>query len=84
MLRLKRDRTHYLEGELVVGEHVIGVKTFKVEEIRAVVMDDGAEAQPVPPAGGHVEDVDPGVVLGDPAAPGLQGLRPVERHLANN
>ena len=45
-----------------------------------MVVDNGTEAEAAAPAGGHVQDVDPGVALGHWPAPGLQGLRTLQRH----
>ena len=68
------------EGQLVVAEHVLGVEAVEVDEVGAVVVDDGAEAEAAPPAGRHVVDADAGVVGRHPAAPRLQRLGPVQRH----
>jgi hypothetical protein len=43
-------------------------------------VEDGAEGEAVPPAGGHVVDGNPWVSLGDPTCPHLQRLRSLHRH----
>lgn len=68
------------EGQLIVTKYVIWVKTVVIDQLRTEVMDDGTESQPIPPTGGHVEDVDIAVVLSDPLAPGLQGLGALQSH----
>ena len=45
-----------------------------------MVVDDGTEAETVSPTGGHVDDVDPLVTVGDSPTPGLQCFRPVQGH----
>jgi hypothetical protein len=52
-----------LESELIVGKNVVRIEAVEVQELGAVVVDDGAEAESAPPAGRHVQDVDPGVTL---------------------
>ncbi len=52
-----------LESELIVAKNVVWIEAIEVQELGAVVVDDGAEAESAPPAGRHVQDVDPGVAL---------------------
>ena len=55
--------------------NVVFVQHGEVDEVRPVPVDDGAKSQAVPPRAAHVADIDPGVTLGGPLAPNLQGLR---------
>ena len=58
------------EGEVtVVGGFGRGEET-EVDEVRPELVDDGTEGPAVPPAGGHVPDVDAGVAGEDGPAPG--------------
>ena len=64
----------HIESQTIVSENIIRVKTVIVDQMRVVVVDDGAEGEAAPPAGGHVQDVDVGVAGGDLPGPGLQRL----------
>ena len=46
------------------------------------MMNESAERHAAPPGSRHVEHVDAVVALGDGAAPLLQGLRPLQRHVS--
>ena len=70
------------EGKLIIAKDVFWIEALEVDELWAEVVYDGAEAEPAPPAGGHVEDVDVVVALGHPLAPGLEGFRALHCHLA--
>ena len=70
------------EGKFIIAKDVFWIEALEVDELGAEVVDDGAEAQPAPPAGGHVEDVDVGVPLRHPLAPRLQGFRALHCHLS--
>ena len=69
------------EGKLIIAKDVFWVEALEVDELWAKVVDDGAEAEPAPPAGGHVEDVDALVALRHPLAPSLEGFRALHCHL---
>ena len=72
------------EGKFIIAKDVFWIEALEVDELGAEVVDDGAEAQPAPPAGGHVEDVDVGVPLRHPLAPRLQGFRALHCHLSSS
>ena len=71
----------HVERQLVVLVHVVAVQRVPVDQMGAVVVNNGAEAEAVAPARRHVEYVDLGVRGGDVFAPGLQGFGSVQRHL---
>lgn len=66
------------EGQLVVAVHVVGVEAVEVDEVWPEVVDDGAEAEPVPPRRRHVDDVD--LAVGDMLTPILQVLGSLKGH----
>ena len=69
------------EGKFIIAKDVLWIEALEVDELRAELVYDGAEAEPAPPAGGHVEDVDVVVALGHPLAPSLEGFRALHCHL---
>ena len=69
------------EGKLIIAKDVFWIEALEVDELRAEVVDDGTEAEPAPPAGGHVEDGDALVALRHPLAPSLEGFRALHCHL---
>ena len=69
------------EGQFIVAKDVLRIQTLEVDELGAKVVYDGAEAEPAPPACGHVEDVDALVALRHPLAPSLEGFRALHCHL---
>ena len=48
---------------------VPGIEAVEVYEVRPVSVYEGTEGQAVSPAGGHVSDADPGVVIQLPPTP---------------
>ena len=68
------------ESQTVVSKHIIRIQTLEINQMWMEVMDDSAEAESVPPACGHVENVDIPVACRDLFCPGLKGLCPCERH----
>ena len=52
-----------------VPSPVPGVEAVEVYEVRPVSVYEGTEGQAVSPAGGHVSDPDPGVVIKLPPTP---------------
>ena len=71
------------ESKFIIAKDVLGIKALEVDELGAKVVDDGAEAEPAPPAGGHVEDGDALVALRHPLAPSLEGFRALHCHLGS-
>ena len=69
------------EGKFIIAKDILRIQALEVDELGAKVVDDGAEAEPAPPAGGHVEDVDALVALRHPLAPSLQSFRALHCHL---
>jgi hypothetical protein len=65
----------HTEGQRIIAKDIILIKTIKVNELRTVMMNDGTEGQPTPPAGGHVHDVNIAICLRHSPAPALRGLR---------
>ena len=61
----------HTEGQRIVTKDIILIKTIKVNELWTVMMNDGTEGQPTPPASGHVQDVNIAISLSHPPAPGL-------------
>ena len=70
----------HVEGQAVVAEHVVRVQAVEVNEVGVVVVDDGAETEAIPPACGHVDDVDILVLRRDPLGPGLQRFGSGQSH----
>ncbi len=68
------------KGQPAVGLHVPGIKAGKVDEVRAVAMEDGAEGEAVPPGRGHVDQPHTWVAGCHSAGPDLQGLSPAHYH----
>ena len=48
---------------------VPGIEAVEVDEVRPVSVYEGTEGQAVSPAGGHVSDLNSGVVIQLPPAP---------------
>ena len=59
-------------GEGVVPQHVLPAQAGELDELRPEVVDEGAEGEPVPPAGVHVDDVDILVGVRHPTTPDLR------------
>ena len=69
------------KGKFIVAKDVLRIQILEVDELGAEVVDDGTEAEPAPPACGHVQDGDALVALGHSLAPGLEGFRSLHCHL---
>ena len=69
------------ESKFIIAKDVLGIEALEVDELGAEVVDDGTEAEPASPAGGHVEDGDALVALRHPLAPSLEGFRALHCHL---
>ena len=70
------------ESKFIIAKDVLGIEALEVDELGAEVVDDGTEAEPASPAGGHVEDGDALVALRHPLAPSLEGFRALHCHLS--
>ena len=71
----------HVEGKLVVPINIIFFKARPINQMWAVMVYDSTEAKTIPPACGHVDNIDLWLIVGsDIFAPGLQGLSPVQRH----
>ena len=68
------------KGQPAVGLYVPGIKAGKVNEVRAVAMEDGAEGEAVLPGGGHVEQPHTGVAGCHSTGPDLQDLTAFDSH----
>ena len=69
------------ESKFIIAKDVLRIEALEVDELGAKVVDDGTEAEPASPAGGHVEDGDALVALRHPLAPSLEGFRALHCHL---
>ena len=70
----------HVEGQTVVPEHIVRIQAVIVNEMRIVMVDNGAEAETIPPARRHVDDVDILVLGRDPLGPGLQCFSSGQSH----
>ena len=70
------------KGQLVVAENVFGIESFKLQDVRTEMVDDGTKPQPGSPGRGHIQDLDPLVAFRDNLAPFLKSLGALECHLS--
>ena len=68
------------ESQTVVSIHIIRIKAIVINQMRMEVVDDGAEGEATPPAGGHVKDINIDIARSDLLCPGLEGLGACDRH----
>ena len=68
------------ERKLTVPNRISLVQGVVVDQVWPEPVDDGTEGETIPPGGGEVPDVDPGVAGGDLPGPELQPCQACEEH----